>query len=118
MSKKIISVDAVHIAIDKSNPPQLHVAAMGKVSSSGWKGGVLAPRLYILPPEDGIQDLDFLATPPTGITLTVILPISADVSMEMVDWLKGVRVHAARNSMEAIFRDEGCFGTLGAVTFT
>lgn len=86
---------------------------MGKASSSGWKGGVWAPRLYIFPPEDGIQDLDFLATPPTGIALIVILPISADVSLEMVDWLKGVRVDAARNSMEAIFRDEECFGTLG-----
>lgn len=103
MSKKILSVDAVHLAIDKSNPPRLHVAAMGQVGSSGWKGAVLAPRLTIVPPEDGIQDLDFLATPPTGMALTVLLPISADITLDMVAWLKGVRVHSAHNAVEARF---------------
>lgn len=106
-----------HIAINKSNPPQLFVAAMGQVSSSDWKAGVLAPRLYMIPPEDGIQDLDFYATPPTGAALTVMLPISADVTLEMVEWPKGVRVYSARNSLEATIRNEKCFATLGPVSF-
>jgi hypothetical protein len=115
MSKKIFSVDAVHLAIDKGNPAQLHVAAMGQVSSSGWKGPVLVPRLYFVAPADGIQDLDFRATPPSGIALTVILPISADIVLDLVDWLKGVRVHSAHNAIEATIADGATLASLATV---
>ena len=106
MSFPISRVDSVHIAINKSNPPQLQVSAIGEVSSGGWKAPAIVPRIYFMPPQDGIQDLDFLATPPGGIAIDVMMPLSGDVAITLVDWMKGVRVHAKTNSVVAMLTDE------------
>lgn len=67
------------------------------------------------PPEDGIQDFDFLAIPPEGIVLTVIRPIVAEVvatADPLNYWgpgkpLRGVRVHAQTGSLEALLVSDG-----------
>lgn len=101
MLLKIYSVKTVKVALAKSIPPLLIVTAEGSVNSSGWKDGQLSPRVYIRPPEDGIQDFDFLARPPAGFVRPVVTDISAeDVYGRMPGWLKGIRVHSANNAVE------------------
>lgn len=97
---KVISVD---LALLKSNPPQLAITAFGQVNSGGWKNGTLELRYYVIPPADGIQDLDFVAQPPVGLAPQVILPVSAHhVITQIPEWLKGVRVHAESNNVVAM----------------
>lgn len=96
--KPIIRVNAVNLTLLKSLPPQLAITAFGEVSSGGWKNGTLAARHYFVPPADGIWDFDFVATPPTGIAIQVILPITAHTTLTAPPaWLKGIRVHSATN---------------------
>ncbi len=109
MSEQIFRVDSVQIAISKSYPPQLFVNAMGTVTTSGWKAAILSLRMYAHPPEDGIQDIDFLATPPAGSALQVLLPITADTSFELVSWVKGIRVHSKSNAEEVLTSDKTRF---------
>lgn len=97
---KVVDVD---LKILKSNPPQLHISAIGLVNSGGWTNPRLEPRVYIQFPPDGIQDFDFVADPPKGTVIQVVLPIAASELWENppLDLLKGVRVHSATNSIEA-----------------
>lgn len=111
MSKPVMSVASVNIALLKSNSPQLVITSSGFVSTSGWKNGRLEPLFYIDFPADGIQDFDFVADPPEGMALMVISGISA----KPLEWdnppanLKGVRVHSQSNSIEAKIGDTNSF---------
>jgi hypothetical protein len=95
----VYSVQDVYFHINKSNPPQLFIHAAGMVSSSGWTNGKLNPRQYVTPPADGVQDFDFIATPPSGFALQVLSPITGDGEMKLEDWMLGIRVHAKSNNM-------------------
>lgn len=77
------------------------IAAQGIVNTSGWSSPRLSPRYYVRPPDDGIWDFDFTVDPPCGLVLEVEVPVSAHFILSQPDWLKGVRVHAASNSLEA-----------------
>lgn len=93
---------AVDLALLKSMPPHLAITVYGQVSSGGWTAGTLSPVEYVMPPADGIQDFDFIATPPTGVVIQVVLPITAHYVMQNIpSWLKGVRVHSQTNTVEA-----------------
>jgi hypothetical protein len=111
MSKHVMSVVKVDLALLKSQPPRLVITATGFVTTSGWKNGRLEPRFYIQFPADGIQDFDFVADPPEGISLMVISPITA----KPIEWdnppavLKGVRVHAQSNKIEALLDESSSF---------
>jgi hypothetical protein len=106
---RVLCVDSVQVAILESKPPQFAVMANGKVPSTGWTQPELSMWFYVVPPEDGIQDYDFVARPPSGIVLPVVTPISVfhpDPRDPRNYWgkgkpLKGVRIHARENSMEA-----------------
>jgi len=106
--QRIYSIESVKIHIKKSNPSKLGISSVGTVSSSGWTNPHLSPRVYVVPPSDGIQDFDFNAQEPQGIVLPVMLPISA---AQLTDkdpanfWgkgvpLVGVRVHSQTNTVE------------------
>lgn len=122
---RIMAVDQVDLTLLKSNPPQVHVAAVGRVTTSGWSAPELTAWVYVMPPADGIQDFDFVATPPTGMVLDVISPISAETSLTVDPanyWgpgkpLRGVRVHAQTNSKEATFDDKKLAAGGGEVPF-
>lgn len=114
---RVLSVSQVDVHLQKSNPPTLGVVATGTAPSSGWTDPSLEAWRYVLPPDDGIQDFDFVAQPPAGIVLPVVLPITGEVS-SVVDvlnyWgpgkpLAGVRIHARSNSMEARLSDAAAF---------
>lgn len=113
--QRIISVENVNLQIDDHTPPHVVIHVEGKVSSSGWTSAELGAWHYIEPPADGIQDFDFTAEPPTGISLTVISPIAASLHVPVdVDnyWgterpLKGVRIHAQSGSKEELLTNAG-----------
>lgn len=116
MSQSVSSVKTVCFSINKSNPPQLAVNASGSVNSSGWKGGALVPRVYVMQPQDGVQDFDFVAEAPNGIVLWVISAISGDGCIELEPWIKGVRVHSATNSITALLNEAACAVGQGALS--
>jgi hypothetical protein len=107
--QRVLSVDSASVFILKSNPPYVGVIAEGKVPTTGWTRPGLGAWFYIMPPEDGIQDFDFHAEPPTGIILPVVTPIAADtvITRDPNDYwgkgkpLVGVRIHARENSVVA-----------------
>ena len=85
------------------NPGALVIAAVGEVSSSGWKNPGLSAHVYVQPPPDGIWEFSFYAEPPEGTSRPVVTPIEATYVMpEVPGGLKGVRVHAATNSVETL----------------
>lgn len=98
---QIYKVTTVKLAIEKSLPPRLVVFASGEVTTSGWTGGELQPYVYVTPPADGIYEFDFVAEPPTGVSLQVISPITAKeyVWADFPKDLKGVRINSITNSI-------------------
>lgn len=108
--KLVYSVKRAVLRLGKLGVARIYVSADGEVVSSGWSASELSARVYIAPPADGIQEFDFLARPPSGgITLPVLTPISA-LATSPADpanyWgpgkpLKGVRVYAQTNQVEA-----------------
>lgn len=116
MSQRVTSVGSVCFNIEKSNPPQLTLHAIGKVNSSGWRGPSLAQRVYVVQPEDGIQDFEFYAEPPNGEVLWVISPISAETSIVLENWMKGVRINSATNSVVAYLSDIACSVAKGSLS--
>jgi hypothetical protein len=109
MVQRVMSVDSASVFLLKSNPPYVGVTAHGKVPTTGWTHPNLGAWVYVMPPSDGIQDFDFYAEPPGGITLPVVSPIAAHavITRNPNDYwgkgqpLVGVRVHARENSIVA-----------------
>ena len=98
---RIFSVTSVQLTILKSNPIQILVVAQGMAATSGWKNIDLVP--VDGSEGDGILDLEFVGTPPTGISLPVLTPVTGDfVIGENADKLSGVLVHARSNQMPAL----------------
>jgi hypothetical protein len=98
-------VDAARVEsliVIPENPPAISVSANGWVTTSGWTRPDLSPRMYIMPPADGILDLDFVAEPPSGIVLQVLCQICVAKSFPVPAWVRGVRVHTSTNSIEAM----------------
>ena len=85
------------------NGKALVITAAGEVSSTGWKNPGLSAHVYVQPPPDGIWEFSFYAEPPEGTSRPVVTPIEATYVMkEVPGGLKGVRVHAATNSVETL----------------
>ncbi len=109
IASKIYAVDQTQVRIAKSKPPILLIHATGRTTTSGWTDGQLSPYVYLFPPEDGVQEYDFIATPPGPgqIVQQVLTPISATAEIPDMDilnyWgegnpLKGIRVHGISNN--------------------
>jgi hypothetical protein len=104
MQSRIYSVEKVHVEAligIPENPPIIAVSAEGWVPTSGWSHPDLTPWVYIVPPKDGILDLDFVATPPTGIVLQVLTKIGVARAFPVPAWVLGVRVHSSTNQIAA-----------------
>ncbi|WP_088348315.1 MULTISPECIES: hypothetical protein [Rhodomicrobium] len=103
MRARVYSVDDVRLTIFRSKPAQIVVIAMGRAASTGWTDAELNPFMYVMPPRDGILDLDFSAESPRPgtIVLPILTPIAATLWMPVPNWVRGVRVHAATNSKES-----------------
>ena len=103
MTRIVASVLGVTIDVLNSLPPRTLIVARGVVTSVGWTGGELRPRVYAGgTPSGGIQDFDFVAKPPDDDFASGMLsPLSASfVWDEVPENIQGIRVHASRNYVE------------------
>lgn len=99
---RVYKVDQVRLSILKSNPPKLAIVAVGQVTSTGWRNPALNALEAKLSP-DGILDVEFVADPPSGISLPVLMEIVADLLWEDdVERVVGVRVVARTNEKTEI----------------
>jgi hypothetical protein len=105
----ILEVMDIHLRIFESFPPQIQVTVTGAVPSRGWSHPQLLPYTYVQPPPDGIYDYDFVAAPPRDVAAQVLTRITATVQ-GLPHGAKGIRVHASRNSQEALIspHDSAC----------
>ena len=100
--EKIAQIDNASVTYIKKNPPQLLIKAEGHAATPNWSMPELVARVYIQPPPDGIWDYDFVAKAPTGTTIQVLTPISAELTLDQIpSGMKGVRIHGKSNSKEA-----------------
>ncbi|MGX6648781.1 hypothetical protein ACWCOP_12670 [Maricaulaceae bacterium MS644] len=102
----IYSVDSssINTWLNKKNPPSLGVSATGLTRTGGWTNARLAPRVYVTPPEDGVQEFDFHADAPSGMVIQALMPIAGMGGLDPApDWLRGVRVIAETNEAELLF---------------
>ena len=100
-SKLVREVTDVSITFLEKQPPIMVVQASGNVPTGGWSNAGLSRAVYITPPADGIQDYEFMATPPSEMATDVISQVKGSDSWDNPpDWVQGVRVKAATNSME------------------
>lgn len=96
---RVLTVNSVRLSLQKSNPRAILVEADGTVGTPGWKNFDLVP-LEDPVSADGILDLEFVGTPPTGIIIQVQRPASADfIITKDVDKIVGVVVHARNGSV-------------------
>lgn len=112
MAERVPEIISVHYVFQTSNPPNLIVTAVGQVPTLGWKNATLSPRVYVVPPADGVWEFDMYAEPPTGIVAQVISAVVAGHVWERFDQpgIVGVRVWGAKNYKEIRFaeRSSGC----------
>ena len=102
MSSRVYSVTEVkvqYLMTIPEDPPAISVEVKGHTATSGWTHPELGQWMYIKEPADGILDLDFLASPPTGIVLQVLTPISVTQAFPVPGWVKGVRIHSSSNKI-------------------
>lgn len=99
MSERIFQIKEVELLILESFPPQLMINVSGFASTSGWTQPEL--RVDDNDPSDGVYEYEFVATPPRGIALQVLTPITASLHLgEIPQDFKGVKIHASSNSVE------------------
>ena len=103
---QVHSVTDGSVLLSQSRPPAILLTAHGMVTTSGWSNPRLEAVVHTVPPADGIQEVDFQADPPQGITLQVLTPVSAKASFGPSDpadyWgpgqrLEGFRIRTASN---------------------
>lgn len=97
----ILTVKSVELTLLKHGQ-QLQITAEGVVRTSGWTSPTLHPYVYIRPPQDGVYDFTFVAEPPQTPALQVLQPIRVVYVVPVTTNMRGVRVHAAENSVEAL----------------
>jgi hypothetical protein len=98
------SVDTVIAVIGGNGRPRIVlVIATGRVSSSGWSDPQLEPRIYIVPPSDGILEFDFTAerSDDDRKVLPYVVPVAASILLPVPDWVDGVRVKSFSNSEQS-----------------
>lgn len=96
----VVSAEAFNFSLGGFH--RLLVHAAGTVPTSGWSSPRLSPRFYITAPADGMWEFEFEADAPVGIVLQVVQQMNASGVFPAPPWLKGVRVHASGNTIDAM----------------
>jgi hypothetical protein len=90
---------AAEISVTDAVPPVVTIHARGQVNSGGWSAPRLVKTAFGEIPADGIQDFEFIATPPSGPATAALQEIEAEFRWDTVlvdaPWLRGIRVHGA-----------------------
>jgi len=105
---KIHSIEKACFSILKRKPAIISIQAFGTVTTSGWAEGKLIPYVYITPPENGIQEFDFIAKRPDGIVMEVLTPIVASYHLEDTKWLSAFKIYTSTNEILISLSDSGC----------
>jgi hypothetical protein len=100
--EQIYSVERVEIAVVDGAHRRLRITAHGVASTAGWS----QPELVAAgqPVANGIRSFTFVAARPQGVVLQALQPISVTQVIDVPDGLRGVRVHAATNAVEATLK--------------
>ena len=69
-----------------------HLAGPTLISPLGCTSG---------PPADGILNLDFVATPPSGLVLQILSKITVAKTFPVPAWVQGIRIHSSTDQLEA-----------------
>lgn len=72
--------------------PEILVNVRAVAPSLGWSNVGLYPVHYVTPPEDGIQDINLVATPPSGFALPALQVFDLLLPIAAADWFQGVRI--------------------------
>jgi hypothetical protein len=103
MMAQVYEVTAVDAFFNKTRPVEFVVTAEGTTRTGGYTNPRLERVIYVTVPVDGIQDYDFVATPPSGVSTDQITPIAAeDIWEDPPSWVRGARVRSETNSMERV----------------
>lgn len=106
---RIPEIIGIRTSYTMNLPSDLVLTVEGSVPTGGWSGAQISRWFYLLPPADGIMDMDFLAVPPTGNVIQVVLPIHAHLVVPRAGsadfWaedqpLRGVRIHSTNGPKE------------------
>lgn len=103
MAQLVNEIIVLEIELGTSNPPMVNIATIGQVPTMGWTDPELPARVYAKPPADGIQEFDFVATPPSQSEDNMTSDVAAQAYFVKPDWCIGVRVYAQTNQMEKTF---------------
>lgn len=76
----------------KKDNGKLTLDVMGYASTPGWTEINLSMTQYLVPPQDGIQELIINGKPPFGFQPQMTVPFAVSTPLEEPDWLLGVRV--------------------------
>jgi hypothetical protein len=99
---RILEISSLEVSLLKTNPPSLHIVAKGKNGNSNTTNIRLEPRVYIVPPPDGIWEFDFVGDRPQVVD-GVITPVSAEYNWKhFPESVKGIKVYASINSKVAL----------------
>lgn len=100
---KINRIEKIEIELLKSNPPTINFKVTGMAPTGGWSGPELLAHEYTTPPQDGIQEFEFVAEPPTNIVKQVLTLITANhVFDPRPSWVRGIRIYASSNNVETL----------------
>ncbi|MGH1542858.1 MAG: hypothetical protein ACRBHB_20735 [Arenicella sp.] len=116
--KQLFSISSINLHILESEPPKLSVSVSGFATTTGWTQPELLPLEKKLS-ADGILDLDFVATPPSGISAPVMTPISAELIWEGdVERLIGVKVYSRSGDQIQLLPPAGGHASAAGPIFT
>ncbi len=99
--KSIYEVNSVSVKPLKGALQKWQIRADGTVTSSGWTRPQLIPRVFVHPPLDGLIEFDFVAEPPSGISLPALMSVVAQIDIPAPDWARGVKIFSATNAVSA-----------------
>jgi hypothetical protein len=105
--RKLPTVTDCSMNVDESQPRILTLAATGTAPTTGWTACNLIPYEYFNPPENGLLDFDLVAMAPEIIALGAppkrpYVYTSNLWRGEIPEWVIGLRIHGAENSMQAL----------------
>jgi hypothetical protein len=94
---KVEFVESVSADLIKTNPPGLVIIAKGENSNNNYTNIRLEPRVYFVPPADGIWEFDMIGEVPP-ITDGIMAKVTAEYEWKDIPKdIKGIKVYALRN---------------------
>jgi len=103
--QQITEINSLTLNTVPGQRAEYEIVASGTVPDSGWGKPSLVAWETLLPPADGIYDYTFYAIPPSHANNDGAQSIKVTSRINAIPkGFKGVRVHAANNSLEALLQ--------------